>query len=80
VYVARDSVEAAAAAGLLEAEGIETRLRDMGVSLYPVTFGPLGEKRIAVRARDAAQARSLCRRAVEDGFLPEGMVKEERRS
>lgn len=77
VYVARDPVEAAAAIGLLEAEGIETSLRDMGVSLYPVTVGPLGEKRIAARAEDADEARILLRRAVEDGILPGGTVKED---
>lgn len=76
VYVAMNPVEAAAVTGLLEAEGIEARLRDMGVALYPVSVGPLGEKRIAVRAQDADSARRLLRGAVEDGLLPGGLVKE----
>lgn len=74
VYVATNPVEAATVVGLLEAEGIEASLRDMGVALYPMTVGPLGEKRVAVRTPDAEAARALLQGAVEDGLLPGGLV------
>ncbi|MBI5018383.1 MAG: DUF2007 domain-containing protein [Deltaproteobacteria bacterium] len=76
VYIALNPVEASAVNGLLEAEEMESRQRDMGVSLYPVTLGPLGETRISVRARDADEARDLLRQAVADGVLPGGLVTE----
>ncbi|MBI5442163.1 MAG: DUF2007 domain-containing protein [Deltaproteobacteria bacterium] len=69
VYVAMDPIEAAAAAGVLQAAGISAHVRDMGISAYPVTIGPLGEKRVAVAAEDAEPARCALRRAVEDGIL-----------
>lgn len=75
VYVARDPLEVSAVTGLLASAGIEARVRDMTVSPYPVTFGPLGEKHVLVRGEQARHARSVLDRARRDGFLPEhGLV------
>ncbi len=46
-------------------------MRDMTITPYPVTLGPLGERHILVRAEDAEEARALLRAALEDGFLRE---------
>jgi hypothetical protein len=76
VYIARDPLEASAVTGLLEAEGIESRVRDMTISPYPVSFGPLGERHILVPEERLAQARALLDRARRDGFLPaDGIVR-----
>lgn len=69
VYVARDPVEALAAASLLEGAGFTPSIRDMAVVPYPVSLGPLGEKRIAVPAAESDEARALLGAAVEDGVL-----------
>lgn len=69
VYIALDLIEVGAVTGLLESEGIEARVRDMTIRPYPVSVGPLGEKRIAVAGDQAGRARELLRRAVEDGIL-----------
>lgn len=76
VYVARDPVEASAVVAVLGAEGVEAAVRDMGVTPYPVSLGPLGEKRILVAAEDEGVAVAVLRRAVEDGVLPGGEVLE----
>ncbi len=78
VYVALEAVEAAAVAGLLEAAGLSPRIRDMTITPYPVAFGPLGEKRVAVPTTQARQARELLRHAVNDGYLlPQGIILED---
>jgi hypothetical protein len=69
VYLARNAVEAAAAASLLEGAGLSPSIRDMSVVAYPVSLGPLGEKRIAVPAAEAEAARAALELAAEDGFL-----------
>ncbi len=70
VYIALDVIEATVVTGLLESAGIEPWVRDMTVRPYPVSVGPMGEKRVAVPRTDAERARDLLRRAVEDGVLP----------
>ena len=69
VYVAMDPIEVAAVVGILEAAGLYPRVRDMGISVYPVTIGPLGEKRIAVAEDEAEGARRALKRAVADGII-----------
>ncbi|RMG86033.1 MAG: DUF2007 domain-containing protein [Candidatus Dadabacteria bacterium] len=78
VYVALDAVEASAVTGLLASAGLEVRVRDMGVTPYPVSIGPLGEKRIEVPADRAEEARRILRQAARDGYLrPGALVQEE---
>ncbi|GAB4250405.1 putative signal transducing protein [Deferrisoma sp.] len=78
VYVALDAVEASAVTGLLASAGLEVRVRDMGVTPYPVSIGPLGEKRIEVPADRAEEARRVLRQAARDGYLrPGALVQEE---
>jgi len=80
VYIALDAIEASAVTGVLAAVGIEGRVRDMAISPYPVSFGPLGEKHILVPEEQAERANSALRTAQEDGFLrAEGILIEERR-
>jgi hypothetical protein len=69
VYVASDPIESSAVAGILEAAGLDVRVRDMAISPYPVTVGPLGEKRIAVPGEQAEEARALLIAAAQDGIL-----------
>lgn len=70
VYTARDLIETSVVTGILESAGLEPRVRDMTITPYPVSVGPLGEKRIMVPRDQAEKARELLRRAVEDGILP----------
>ncbi|MFU8856769.1 MAG: DUF2007 domain-containing protein [Deferrisomatales bacterium] len=74
VYVALDPLEASAVTGVLEAAGIAVWVRDLTVTPYPVTLGPLGERRILVPGERAEEARELLRVAQEDGFLREGGI------
>jgi len=74
VYVALDAVEVAAVTGVLASAGIGARVRDMTVTPYPVSIGPLGEKRIDVPAEQAAEARRLLRLAADDGYLRAGAL------
>ncbi|MEW6489739.1 MAG: DUF2007 domain-containing protein [Thermodesulfobacteriota bacterium] len=74
VYVALDHIEAFAVTGVLASAGIEARVLDMTITPYPVTLGPLGERRILVASEHAAEARDLLRVAREDGFLREGGI------
>ncbi|MHB8765476.1 MAG: putative signal transducing protein [Deferrisomatales bacterium] len=75
VYVALDPVEASAVEGLLAGAGFDVRLRNMAITPYPVSFGPLGEKRVAVPSAEAERAREVLREAVADGFLrPQGII------
>ena len=69
IYIAFDDIEAAAVIGILESAGLDAHVRDMTITPYPFTIGPLGEKRIMVPAEEADEARSILRRAVEDGIL-----------
>lgn len=78
VYVALDPIEASAVTGVLAAVGIEGRLRDMTITPYPVTLGPLGERHILVPEDQAEEARALLRTAREDDFLrKDGIIVEE---
>jgi len=80
VYIALDAIEASAVAGVLAAAGIEVRIRDMSISPYPVSLGPLGEKHLLVFEEQVEEARSLLRAALQDGFLrSEGILIEEAR-
>ncbi len=75
VYIALDAVEASAVTNLLQSRGIRALVRDMSISPYPVTFGPLGEKRIAVPADSEDAAREILSRAIGDGYLrAEGII------
>ena len=75
VYIAFDAIETAAVTGVLAAAGIEARVRDMTISPYPVSLGPLGEKHILVPEEQTEEARAALRSALEDGFLrPEGIL------
>lgn len=74
VYVALDHIEASAVTGVLASAGIEARVLDMTITPYPVTLGPLGERRILVPSGEAADARALLRAARDDGFLREGGI------
>ncbi len=78
IYVALDAVEVSAVTALLEAEGIRVHVRDMSITPYPVTIGPLGEKRIAVPAGSEAAARRVLERAVRNGYLRTGRILERR--
>ena len=69
VYIALDVIEVSVVTSLLESAGMEPRIRDMTIRSYPVTVGPLGEKRVAVPRLQAGLARETLRRAVEDGVL-----------
>jgi hypothetical protein len=80
VYIALDTIEAAVVTGVLASAGIEGRVRDMTISPYPVSFGPLGEKHILVVEEQAEDARGVLRTALEDGFLrAEGLLVEDNR-
>ncbi|GAB4263317.1 MAG: hypothetical protein Kow0092_14120 [Deferrisomatales bacterium] len=70
VYVAHGPIELDAVVGVLEAAGLSPRVRDMRVTPYPVTVGPLGERRVLVRKDQAGTAREALRRAARDGILP----------
>lgn len=72
VYIALDPIEATVVAGILESAGLEPRIRDMTITPYPVSVGPLGEKRIVVPSAHAAQAVRVLRQAVDDGILTGG--------
>ena len=69
IYIALDTIEASAVIGVLATRGIEGRIRDMTISPYPVSFGPLGEKHILVPEEQAEEGISALRTALEDGFL-----------
>lgn len=69
VYTAFDVIEASVVTGILESAGLEPRVRDLTVTPYPVSVGPLSEKRIAVPRHQAREARSLLEKAIEDGVL-----------
>lgn len=69
VYIAQDRVEASAVLALLHGADLDPRLRDMTITPYPVSFGPMGEKRIAVPREQGEEARRLLRQAIEDGYL-----------
>lgn len=72
VYTTFDVIEASVVTGILEGAGLEPVVRDLTVTPYPVSVGPLSEKRIAVPCSQAEEARSLLERAVEDGVLGGG--------
>jgi hypothetical protein len=74
VYVALDSIESSAVTGILDSAGIDARVRDLTVTPYPVSLGPLGERHILVPADRAAEAQALLRTAREDGYLREGGI------
>jgi hypothetical protein len=69
VYIALDIIEVSVVTNLLESAGVEPRVRDMTIGVYPVAVGPLGEKRISVPRAQANLARETLLRAVEDGVL-----------
>jgi hypothetical protein len=69
VYVALDAIEVSAVTGLLESAGLEVRVRDMTITPYPISIGPLGEKRIFVPRQHAQEARRVLHQAWKDGFL-----------
>jgi len=80
VYIALDAIEASAVTGVLAGAGIEARVRDMTISPYPVSLGPLGERHILVPEDQTEEARAALRSAIEDGFLrPEGILIEDSR-
>jgi hypothetical protein len=72
VYTCYDPIAADAVAGMLEAEGIAARVRDLTVSPYPVSIGPLSERRIEVPAKDAERAAAVLAEAKGDGVLDPG--------
>ncbi len=69
VYRALNDVEAVTVTALLESAGIQARIRDMTVRPYPVSLGPLAERRIWVPAAQAWWAASVLDAAVSDGVL-----------
>lgn len=69
VYVASEPIEASVVKGILDSAGLDARIRDMTVTPYPLTIGPLSEKRIVVPAGQAQEAQTILRRAAEDGIL-----------
>ena len=69
VYVCYDTIAAHAVVGILEAEGICARVRDLTVSPYPVTIGPLSERHIEVPGVEAERANAVLDEAREDGVL-----------
>jgi hypothetical protein len=79
VFVTSDVIELSVAAGILEAAGLEPRLRDLTVRPYPVSIGPLGEKRIAVPPDQARLARELLGAALADGALTCGSLLADKR-
>ncbi len=71
VYTAAGQIEASLIKGLLEAAGIPAMTSQEGAGVaYGLTVGPLGEARILVREKDAAEARELLA-AMEHGELEE---------
>ena len=69
VFVCHDTITAQAVVGLLETQGIETRVRDLSVSPYPVSIGPLSERHIEVPSEDAQRAAAALDAARRDGIL-----------
>lgn len=80
VYLASEPIEAAVVKGILDSAGLDARIRDMTVTPYPVTIGPLSEKRIVVPAGQAQEARAILRRAAEDGILEQDRIGHPERS
>ena len=75
IYACSDAVETGFVSNLLEAEGIRVYVRDLTVTPYPVTVGPLGERRIAVLPADLDAAVGLLRAAAADGVIrPDGLL------
>ena len=74
VYVTSDLIEASVVTGILEQGGLNPRIRDMTVRPYPVSVGPLGEKRIAVPDDQADEARHLLETAAVDGILAQDKI------
>ncbi len=78
IYACSDAVETGFVSNLLEAEGIRAYVRDLTVRPYPVSIGPLGERRIAVHPHDLPRALDLLRSAAADGVIrPDGILLSE---
>ena len=69
VYICYDPIAAHAVVGMLEAEGIAARVRDLTVSPYPVTIGPLSERHVEVPGEEEERAIAVLDEARQDGVL-----------
>jgi len=72
VYTATGAIEALTVAELLREAGLDATVREMGIYGYPMSIGPLGEKRISVPREEAEEAREILLRAAEDGVIDHG--------
>ncbi|MBI2370766.1 MAG: DUF2007 domain-containing protein [Deltaproteobacteria bacterium] len=69
VYICYSHLEAERVRALLDEAGIPSGLRDLGMSPYPLQIGEFNQKRVAVLAEQAAEARAVLATAREDGWL-----------
>ncbi len=78
IYLSYNEIEAELIKELLENEGIQTILRDIHITPYPISIGRFSEKRIAVPVDRVEKAKILIEQAIVDGFLDknEGKFKE----
>lgn len=69
VYVCHDIQHAERVADILREAGIEPLLRDRSSTPFPTAVGLMAERRIAVHADGATQARETIRAAIDDGII-----------
>ena len=78
VYRASDPIEIQSAQGILQATGIEAAILDQTVSPYPMSVGPLADRRLLVASDAAEAAVELLAEAAADGLLtPGNLIQEE---
>ena len=69
IYATYDLLEAEQIRGILDQKGILTKIRDLGISPYPLTIGAFNEKRIIVLETDKKEALKAISNAIEDHVI-----------
>ncbi|MBI1824444.1 MAG: DUF2007 domain-containing protein [Nitrospirae bacterium] len=69
LYATYDLLEAEQIKNLLQEEGLQVQIRDLGNSPYPMSIGHFNEKRILVLASDEINAHEFISQAIKDEVI-----------
>ena len=69
IYATYDLLEAEQIRGFLEETGILAKIRDLGISPYPISIGGFNEKRILVLNSYKKEALKVIANAIEDQMI-----------
>ncbi|MBI1821482.1 MAG: DUF2007 domain-containing protein [Nitrospirae bacterium] len=69
IYTTYDLLEAEQIRGFLEETGILAKIRDLGITPYPLNIGGFNEKRIIVLSSYKKEALKLIANAIEDQVI-----------